>query len=121
DVREAALVGPPRGVAQRQGQDVDAEVVVVAPPDGAADEEASVAAADVDDDGGNPAEEGGPVQRSFARQFLEGSVRPLLRRQDIASDGDAKLALDAAVTHEHCRISQARVVASETTTFVKSC
>src|SRR5438105_3434570 len=89
-------------------------MVVVRPPDGAADQEAPVAAANVDDDRGAAPEKGGPVERPLTptplprgergrgegRQFLESGPRPLLRRQDFARDGDAELALDAAVAHE---------------------
>ena len=50
-VAQAALVAAPRGVADDDGQDVEAEVVVVRPPDGTADQEAAIAAAEGEDDG----------------------------------------------------------------------
>jgi len=48
DVAQAALIGPPRCVADDDRQNIDAEVVVVWPPYSAAEQKASVAATQID-------------------------------------------------------------------------
>src|SRR5205823_3541044 len=92
EVRQAALVAAPRGVADDDGQDVEAEVVVVGPPHRATEQEPAVAAAEVEDDRGGAAEEGGPVERAVG-EALERGLRPALGVEDLPRDGDAELAL----------------------------
>ena len=94
DVGQAALVGPARGVAKDERQDIDADVVVVGPPDGAADQEPAIAAAKVDDQGGGSAKEGGEVKGAWRRETFEGSLSPVSWVKNLACEGDTELALD---------------------------
>ena len=70
-VVQAALVAAPGGVADDDGQHVDAEVVVVGAPDGTLEEEAAVAAAEVEDERGRCGRRGAcQSRRPSAGSFL---------------------------------------------------
>ncbi len=94
DVGQAALVGPPGGVADDDRQHINAEVIVVGPPDRTAQKESAVARAEIDHERGGAAEQCDEIERTLGREFLEGGLRPQGGIEDLACERHAELALD---------------------------
>ena len=60
DIRQAAMIGPPRRIAQYERQKIDADVVPIGMRERAAEQEAAVAAPEIDDQRSGTAEESRP-------------------------------------------------------------
>src|SRR5581483_4225807 len=90
------LIRSPCSVANHDRQNVDAQMIVIRSPHCAADQEAPVAATEIDDQRRRTAEQGGQIQRSLYRQFLEGGLRPLAGNEDLAGERYAEFAFDVS-------------------------
>src|SRR6185436_1793479 len=93
DVGEPPLIGPLGGVANDERQDVAPQVVALRPPQRARYDEPSISATQVQNDRCDAAIESLPIERPRRRQLLERRLRPLLRRQHLAGNGNAEIGL----------------------------